>query len=345
MAISLGMIAAQYGCELFGDPDVEVTHVATLASADSEAISFLSNRAYTDQLNGTQAAAVILRSDHVEACPTAALVAPDPYLVYTHVARALHPLPDVTSGIHATASIANDSQVPDSCQIDAGAVVGAGVVLGERVYVGPNTVIDPGARLGSDTRLLAGVAICHGVIIGERCLIHPGAVIGSDGFGNAREQTGAWTKIPQLGTVVMGDDVEVGANTTIDRGAIEDTVIANGVRLDNQIQVAHNVHIGEHTAVAALTGISGSTHIGARCMIGGQVGFSGHIQVVDDVVIAAGTGVVRSLMQPGMYGGGSNLVQKARDWRRNLIRLTQLDSMAKRISALEARNAKVTTDD
>jgi UDP-3-O-[3-hydroxymyristoyl] glucosamine N-acyltransferase len=345
MAISLGMIAAQYGCELYGDPDVQVTNVATLAAADSEAISFLSNRAYTDQLNGTRAAAVILRSDHVEACPTAALVAADPYLVYTHVARALHPPPEVAPGIHGTASIANDSEVPESCQIDAGAVIGSGVILGERVCVGPNTVIDPGVRLGSDTRLLSGVVICHGVIIGERCLIHPGAVIGSDGFGNAREQTGAWIKIPQLGTVVVGDDVEIGANTTIDRGAIEDTVIADGVRLDNQIQVAHNVHIGEHTAVAALTGISGSTRIGARCMIGGQVGFSGHIQVVDDVVIAAGTGVVRSLMQPGMYGGGSNLVQKARDWRRNLIRLTQLDSMAKRISALEARTEKATSDD
>ncbi len=340
MSISLGEVAARYGCELHGDPDVRISHVATLSGAGRDSVSFLANKAYSRQLETTGAAAVILSAEYVEACPTAALVSVNPYAVYARVAADLHPSLPLVPGVHAKASVGADCRLADSCQVAAGAVIEDGVTLGERVSVGPNSVVGRGAHIGDDSRLMANVTVCHAVSIGKRCLLHSGVVVGADGFGIAREESG-WTKVPQLGGVDIGDDVEIGANTTIDRGAISNTVISAGVKLDNQIQVAHNVTIGAQTAIAALVGISGSTTIGAGCMIGGASIIAGHISICDHVMLAAGTGVANSIEKPGEYGGfPANAVEIGR-WRKNVIRYNQLDEMARRLRKVEKQLEKM----
>ena len=340
MGLSLGEIAGRYGCELHGDPDIEVNHVATLSGANDQSISFLANSAYRSQLDTTSAAAVIVGPDDLEACPAAALLSPNPYLVYAHIANDLHPPRPLEPGIDPSARVADGCTIPESCQVAPGAVVESGVVLGERVFIGPNVVVGRDSTLGDDTRVMSGVILYHGVRIGQRCIFHGGVVIGADGFGIAPDGTGAWTKVPQIGSVLIGDDVEIGANTTIDRGAIEDTVIHEGVKLDNHIQVAHNVSIGAHTVIAALTGISGSVKIGARCHIGGHAGFAGHIEVTDDVIITAGTPVIGSIKRPGAYGGVATSADDIRSWRKNAARFGQLDKMARRLHALEKRFAE-----
>jgi UDP-3-O-[3-hydroxymyristoyl] glucosamine N-acyltransferase len=341
MAMSLGDIAGRFGCELRGDPGIVVHHVATLRGADNRAIAFLANAVYRSQLENTKAAAVIVAPDDVEACPTAALITPNPYLLYAHVAAELHPPELFQPGISPAATIATGSDVPDSCHLAPGVVIEEGVTLGERVYIGANSVIGRGSEVGDDTSVMAGVIIYPGVRIGRRCILHGGAVIGADGFGIARDETGAWVKVPQLGGVLIGDDVDIGANTAIDRGAIEDTMIGNGVRLDNLIQVGHNVSIGENTAVAGLTGIAGSATIGARCIIGGHAGIAGHIEVVDDVVVTGGTPVLSSLRKPGYYGGVATSADDIRKWRKNAARFSQLDDMARRLRRLEKRIEKL----
>lgn len=335
MGISLGLLAVRHGCELRGDPDIQVSRVATLASADGTAVSFFTNPVYRSALAATRAAAVILHPRDVDASPVPALLHSNPYVIYARVAALLHPPPPADAGVHPAAVVAREAVVPPSCAIGPGAVVEAGVELGERVVVGPQTVIGEGARVGADTRFMAGVVAYPGVRLGSRCIVHAGAVIGSDGFGFARDADGSHVKVPQLGSVVIGDDVEIGANTTIDRGAIEDTIIHDGVKLDNQIQVGHNVRIGAHTVIAAQCGISGSTTIGSRCIIGGQAGFAGHITVADDVVIGGGASVVGSITVPGIYGGGATPADSLPRWRRNMVRFGQLDEMARRLRELE----------
>ncbi len=343
MTVSLGEIAARYGCELHGDPDTGVTHVATLSAAGPGSITFLANKSYRPQLGDTQAAAVILSAEDVADCPVAALVSPNPYAVYARVATELHPLYDAGPGIDVRASIGAGCTIPDSCQIAAGAVLEDGVVLGERVGIGPNSVVGRDTSIGDDTRLMANVTIYHGVRIGQRCLVHSGVVIGADGFGIAREEQG-WTKVPQVGGVDIADDVEIGANTTIDRGAIDDTVICAGVKLDNQIQIAHNVRVGAHTAMAALVGVSGSTTIGANCLIGGASIVAGHISICDHVMLAAGTGVANSITKPGAYGGWPANVDEIGRWRKNVIRYGQLDEMARRVRKLEKQLRDMSDD-
>ncbi|MDH3509667.1 MAG: UDP-3-O-(3-hydroxymyristoyl)glucosamine N-acyltransferase [Gammaproteobacteria bacterium] len=345
MGLSLGDIAARYGCELRGDPDFVVHHVATLKGADRRSIAFLANAVYRSQLGTTKAGAVIVSPDDAEACSTAALITSNPYLVYAHVAAELHPAEAVEPGISPATTIGSDADVPQSCHVAAGAVIDADVTLGERVYIGANSVIGRGSELGDDTRVMAGVIIYPGVRIGRRCILHGGAVIGADGFGIAKDESGAWIKVPQLGAVIIGDDVEIGANTAIDRGAIENTVIGNGVRLDNLIQVGHNVSIGADTAIAGLTGIAGSARIGARCIIGGHAGVAGHIEIVDDVVVTGGTPVLSSLKKPGYYGGVATSADDIRKWRRNAARFSQLDEMARRLRKLEKQIEKSTGDE
>lgn len=337
MGVSLGLLAVRYGCELRGDPDRVVERVATLARADDRALTFLANTNYRGQLAGTRAGAVILAPGDAAACPVAALVTRDPYVVYARVAAELHPDPLPAPGVHPTAVVGSGAKVPASCEIGPGVVVGKDVVLGERVFLGPHTVIGDRATIGADSRLMPGVTVYPDVRVGLRCVLHTGVVLGSDGFGFAREREGSYVKVPQLGSVSVGDDVEIGAHTTIDRGAIDDTIIGNGVKLDNQIQVAHNVHIGEHTVIAAQTGISGSTTIGARCTIGGKAGFAGHIVVADDVVIGGGTSVTGSIRSAGVYAGGGTPADQIQRWRKNMARFSQLDEMARRLRDLEKR--------
>jgi len=312
-------LAVRFGLELRGDPGLRVSHVATLAQATEGALSFLANSRYRKHLGNTRASAVVVTLGDVDACPVAALVDSNPYLGYARIATLMYPVAPVTAGIHPSAVVATTANVAPSAAIGPFCVVEAGAVLGERVQVGAGCTILARARIGDDTQLMPRVTVYADVTIGARCLLHSGAVIGADGFGFAAD-AGTWVKVPQVGSVRIGDDVEIGANTTIDRGAIGDTIVENGAILDNQIQVGHNVIIGAHTAIAACTGISGSTTIGRRCMIGGMVGFAGHLTIADDVTVTGCSLVSASIRKSGSYSSGMPTVE-TRAWRRMVANL------------------------
>lgn len=333
MRARLGDLATRFGCELVGDPEAVVTHVATLANAGPEALTFFANPAYRSRLQSTAAGAVVLGPGDAEMCPVAALIAEEPYAAYARIAGLLHPSEPLPPGVHDSAVIDPSASVAKSAHVGAHAVIGPESVVAEHAAIGPNTVVGPRCRIGAHTRLHANVTLVQDVSIGERGIVHPGAVIGADGFGNARGDTG-WIKVPQIGGVRIGSDVEVGANTTVDRGAIEDTVIENGVRLDNLVQIAHNVRLGEHTAMASLSGISGSTVVGKRCMFGGQSGVVGHITICDDVVVGGATMISKDIREPGFYTG-SFPAEKDRDWKRKVARFRRLDELAQRLKKLE----------
>ena len=333
MAITLGEIAVRYGLELAGDPGLTVQTVASLASAAPGTLSFCSSSKYRKQLAVTRATAVVLTREMLSDCPVAALISPHPYAAYARIAAGLHPRPAVIAGVAPGASIAAAAQVAASAWVGPNAVIGAGVVIGERCSIGPNCVVEEQARIGDDCELQASVTICHEVTLGARCVIKQGAVVGSDGFGFARGPDG-FVRVPHLGAVRVGNDVEVGANTTIDRGTIEDTLIENGVKLDNLVQVGHNCRIGANTMIAGCVGISGSTIIGRRCMIGGAVGIVGHLEIGDDVVVTGYSMVTHSLPGPGTYSSGLPAIQ-AIDWRRTVARLRRLDALERRLARLE----------
>jgi UDP-3-O-[3-hydroxymyristoyl] glucosamine N-acyltransferase len=314
MGIALGQLAVRFGCELSGDPDTLVDHVAPLLSAGPGALSFLANPRLASQLAATRAAAVVLEPHSAAACPVAALITSNPHALFARIAGLIHPPAPLRPGIHPTALIDLSARIDAGCEIGPFAIVAADAVIGPRCLIGPACLIGKGVRLGADCRLLARVTLERGVRVGARVLMHAGAVIGADGFGLAREG-GRWLKVPQVGSVRIGDDVEIGANTTIDRGAMDDTVIGDGVKLDNQIQVGHNVQIGAHTAIAACTGISGSVVIGARCLIAGACGLSGHIEICDDVVLTGMSMVPHSVTKPGVYTSVIPVEPIRRWWR------------------------------
>jgi UDP-3-O-[3-hydroxymyristoyl] glucosamine N-acyltransferase len=320
---SLGELAVRYGLALRGEPGVMVRGVATLSHAEPGSISFLANSRYRKLLETTRASAVVLRAEDASHCPVPALIDPNPYLAYARIAGLLHPQARRAPGIHPSAVVAPRAKVAASASIGPLAVVEDDAEIGERVVVGPGCIVQAAAKIGADSVLVSGVNLYPGVTLGERCILHAGAVVGADGFGFA-QNAGAWVKVPQVGSVRIGDDVEIGASTTIDRGAIDDTVVENGVKLDNQIQVGHNVVIGAHTAIAACTGISGSTVIGQRCMIGGMVGFAGHLTIADDVVVTGCSLVSASIKQAGSYSSGMPTVE-TRLWRRMVAHLRRLD--------------------
>jgi len=332
MAIALGELAVRFGCELNGDPDAQVDSVATLQNATARAVTFLANPRYRRHLAQTRAGAVILEARFAADCAVAALIAADPYITYARVASLLFPEPQFPAGIDRGAQIDGSASIASSASIGANVVIEAGVRIGERTRIGPGCVIMQGSTLDADTRLVANVTLCHDVHIGARVLVHPGVVIGADGFGLAPER-GRWIKVPQVGCVRIGNDVEIGANTTVDRGAIDDTIIEDGVKLDNQIQIGHNVRVGAHTAIAGCTGVSGSTSIGRNCMIGGLVGIAGHLEICDGVIITGRTLVSRSITRPGMYSGGLP-ADEVRRWRRNAARFRHLDELARRVEQL-----------
>jgi UDP-3-O-[3-hydroxymyristoyl] glucosamine N-acyltransferase len=316
---SLGELAVRFGLELRGDPALRVSHVATLSQATEGSLSFLANSRYRKHLASSRASAVVVAPADADECPVAALVDSNPYLAYARIATLMYPATSMTAGIHPSAVVAAEASIAPSASVGPLCVIEAGAELGERVQVGAGCTILAGARIGDDTQLMPRVTLYAGVNVGERCLLHAGAVIGADGFGFAPDD-GTWFKVPQVGSVRIGNDVEIGANTTIDRGAIDDTIIENGAKLDNQIQVGHNVIIGAHTAIAACTGISGSTTIGRRCMIGGMVGFAGHLTIADDVVITGCSLVSASIREPGSYSSGMPTVE-TRLWRRMVANL------------------------
>lgn len=335
VAFSLEELAERIGAELHGDGKSPIRGVNTLDSAGEGEITFLANPRYRSLLRSTSASAVILTRDDLGSCPVSALVTPNPYLAYARATALLYPPGRQEPGVHATASVAPDARIDESAYVGPCAVVESGAAIGSNVVIGPGCVVGKDAVVGDGSRLVARVTLCRGVRIGRRVLVHPGAVIGSDGFGLANDE-GRWVKVAQVGSVVVGDDVEIGANTTIDRGALEDTVIGEGVKLDNQIQVAHNVHIGAHTAIAACVGIAGSTRIGSHCTIGGGAGIIGHLKIADHVQITAMSFVTRSIRTAGSYSSGFPVLPSSQ-WHKAVAYFRRLVGMEARVRTLERR--------
>ena len=331
--ITLGYLAEFLGATLRGPEDKEITGLATLQEAGPGQISFLANPQYRKFLATSHAAAVLLKPADAEGYAGDALLIADPYLAYARISHLFDPKPKSAAGIHPTAIVAHDAVVDASASIgpyvviESGARIAAGVTLGAHCYVGARSVIGEGGWLAPR------VTLYHDVRIGQRVVVQSGAVLGGEGFGFANEK-GVWQKIAQIGGVTIGDDVEIGVNTAIDRGAMDDTRIGNGVKLDNQIQIAHNVQVGDHTAMAACVGISGSAKIGKHCMLAGGVGLVGHIEICDGVFITGMTMVTRSITEPGSYSSGTAM-QPAAEWRKSAARIRQLDDMTRRLQQLE----------
>lgn len=332
---TLGELATFLDARLVGDPQASVHALAPIQSAGPGTLSFVASPKYQAALAATGATAVILAEPLLARCPCAALVVPNPYLAYAKVSHLFSKLPVVVPGVHPSATVAADVQVPVDAHIGAHAVIEDGVLLGAGVVIGPHTVVGAGTRLGTGVRLWANVTIYPGVVIGERTIIHAGSVIGADGFGFAPDD-GKWQKIAQVGSVVIGNDVEIGALCSIDRGAIGDTVLGNGVILDDQVHIAHNVSVGDYTAMAGKSGISGSTRVGKHCLISGMAGLTGHIEICDNVRISGMTTVAKSITEPGVYTSGTGMEEHA-SWARNAARFRQLDAMARRLAELEKK--------
>ena len=336
--IELSRLAALTAATLRGDGTLRVVRVATLEAATPGSIAFLANPKYRQQLAATRASAVIVGARFADDTSLPCLIAANPYATYARVAALLHAAPPFVAGAHPTAVVAPDAAVAASATLGPHVVVDAGARIGERARIGAGCIVGAGSVVGDDTLLHANVTVYHGCTIGGRCIIHSGVVIGADGFGMAEEQ-GRWIKVPQVGGVAIGNDVEIGANTTIDRGAIGDTVIEDDVKLDNQIQVAHNCRIGAHTAIAGCTGIAGSTHIGRNCQIGGAAMIGGHLHIADNVYISAATQVYDPITEPGVYTSSWPALPH-REWRHVASELRRLRSLAARIRALETSSDK-----
>ena len=334
MSLRLDEIVARLGGDLAGNGTLTVSRVAPLDKAASGDITFLSSPKYRSSLTATGATAVIVTAEAASACPVAAIITAQPYLYFARVAQLLNPPLRPPAGVHPAAVV--ESPLPASVSVGAHARIGQNVTVGENTVIEAGTVIADDCSIGNDCWLYASVSIYSRTRIGARAIIHSGAVIGADGFGFARERDGSWVKIPQTGGVLIGDDVEIGANTTIDRGAIDATEIGHGVKLDNQIQVAHNVHIGDHTAIAGCVGIAGSARIGRRCTFGGAAMILGHLEIADDVNVSSGTMVAKSITKAGSYTGWVPFLEHS-EWLKNYSRLRHLDALADRIRALEAR--------
>jgi UDP-3-O-[3-hydroxymyristoyl] glucosamine N-acyltransferase len=326
-------LAQLLGAELRGDGQQEIRALATLQSAGKTDLGFIANPAYKKHLSLTRAGAVLINTELVDEFAGNKLVVPNPYIAYARLSEIFEFLREPYSGVHPSAVIGEECSLGRNISVGANAVIGDGVTLGDGVIVGPGSYIGNDSVIGANTRLAANVSIYHGVSIGTDCIFHSGCVIGADGFGFAPE-AGGWLKIHQLGGVQIGNKVEVGASTCIDRGALDDTWIEDGVIIDNQVQIAHNVRIGKNTAIAAKSAVAGSTTIGANCTIAGAVGIAGHLTLADRVHITAMSMVSASISQAGSYSSGTPLAP-TKDWRRNAARFRQLDALATRLIKLE----------
>lgn len=333
--VTLGQLAELLGAEVKGDASLQVHGVATLESAREGQISFLANTKYRAQLEGTKASAVLLSAKDAESFEGNALILKDPYVGFARVAQFLDTTPKAAEGIHPSAQIDPSAQLGEGVAIGANAVIGANVILGDKVQIGAGTVVGQDSIVGSGTRLWANVTLYHDVHLGMDCIVHSGAVIGSDGFGYANER-GNWVKIPQTGGVRIGNNVEIGASTTIDRGALSHTEIHDGVIIDNQVQIAHNDIIGAHTAIAGSTTIAGSVTIGKYCIIGGNSAVAGHLSIVDGTHISGGTNVTSIIREPGVYTS-TTVAMENKLWRRNTVRFRQLDELFQRVKLLEGK--------
>jgi len=330
---TLGELAQLINAELVGDANCKIERVASLANAREGEISFLSKSKYRNLMASTQASAVIVAKQNRELLAGNGLVVKDAYVGYARIAALLYPVAKPAAGIHSSSIIDSSADIDRSATIGPNCTIGKGVTIGASTVIGPGCVIENDVNIGCDCLFIANVTLCHSVQIGDRAVIHPGVVIGSDGFGIAND-AGTWIKIPQVGTVRIGNDVEIGANTTIDRGAIEDTVLEDGVKLDNLIQIAHNVRVGANTAMAAGSAVAGSVAIGANCQIGGKVGIVGHLEIADNVHVTAMSLVTNSIKEAGVYSSGTPL-QPNSEWHRNAVRNKQLDQLFRRVNDLE----------
>ncbi len=335
---TLKQIADFLKAELRGDENYLITSLAPLDKAAAGQISFFGKAAgfaatMGDFLAETKAGAVILASKDAETYKGNALIAPDPYVAYARLSSWFSDVPEVESGIHAQAIVGDNCDIADSAGIAANCVIGNDVKIGANTVISPGCVIGDDTVIGADCRLFPNVTVYHKINIGNRVIIHGGAVIGADGFGMANDK-GTWVKIQQLGSVIIGDDVEIGANTCIDRGALEDTIVENGVKLDNLIQVGHNAKIGAHTAIAGCTVIAGSAVIGRYCMIGGAVAINGHINIPDQTIITGASTVGLTIEKPGIYSSGLT-VQPHRQWLKTLVAILKLHKLSGKIKELE----------
>ncbi|WP_428239940.1 UDP-3-O-(3-hydroxymyristoyl)glucosamine N-acyltransferase [Gynuella sp.] len=342
MSLTLQRIAEIVSGTVEGDPTYEVAEIRPLNSAIESSLSFLSDSKYVQHLGDCKAGAVLISADLAAQFAGNRIVVANPYLAYAKVSKLFDPEPDPDVGIHPTAVVHHSVRLGDNVTVEAHAVVEAGSVLGDRVRIGANAVVGANVVIGADTCLYPNVTIYYGVEIGERCIFHSGSVIGSHGFGFANDK-GVWNKIAQVGNVVIKNDVEVGTNSTIDRGAIGSTVIGNGVKIDNLVQLGHNVEIGDHTAFASQVGVSGSTKIGSHCMIGGQTGFAGHLQIADGCVFTGQSMVTKSIPVSGMYSSGVP-VQPSKEWRKWVARVRNLIDLQNKVKKLEKQMAGNSSD-
>ncbi len=333
--LSLGEIASTLGGRVVGDAAVLIEQVGSLEHAGARHIAFLASPRYKARLADTRAGAVVLAPDAEGLTALPRIVCDDPYPYFARLSQLFNPLPVPLPGCHAAARIDPGARLAPSARVEAGAVICAGADIGERAWIGEGCYVGTDAAIGADSRLFPSVVVYAACRIGARAIVHSGAVIGADGFGMAQEG-GRWLKVPQIGHVLIGDDVEIGANTTIDRGTVDDTVIEDGVKLDNQIQIGHNCRIGAHTAIAGCTGVAGSAQIGRRCTIGGAAMILGHLSICDDVHVSVATVISRSIRKPGTYTAIYPFDDNA-SWARNAALVRHLAELADRVRVLEKR--------
>ncbi|NOH98487.1 UDP-3-O-(3-hydroxymyristoyl)glucosamine N-acyltransferase [Vibrio sp. 99-70-13A1] len=336
--LTLAEIATITGGELHGDGDAIISAIAPMDKAKEGDITFLSNAKYSKHLESCNASAVMVKSTELELCSSNAIVVADPYIAFAKVSQVMDTTPAPACEIADSAVIASTATIGTNVSIGANAVIETGAVLGDNVVIGAGCFIGKNAKVGAGTKLWANVSIYHDVVLGEACLVQSSTVIGSDGFGYANEK-GEWIKIPQVGSVQVGNRVEIGACTTIDRGALDDTIIEDNVILDNQLQIAHNVHIGYGSAIAGGTIIAGSTSLGKYCIVGGGCVINGHIEITDGVTITGMGMVMRSITEKGMYSSGIPL-QSNKDWRKTAVHVHRIDEMNKRLKTVEKQIEK-----
>jgi len=333
MNFSLAQLADYLGASLQGDAKYEVNGIAPLNLANSNQLSFLYGTKYAAYLKSSKAGILLLNAQDAKNWQGNAIIVDDVYLAYAQVSKLFAPNV-VEANIHQTAQIGDNCQIGANCVIGANVVIADNVQIGDNCQIGANCVIGANTKIGKNCLIYPNVSLYHDLQIGSNVIIHSGAVIGADGFGFAKDKQGVWHKIAQLGSVEISDDVEIGANTTIDRGALKNTKIGQGVKLDNQIMIAHNVEIGANTALAACCGISGSTKIGKNCMLAGGVGLVGHIEICDDVFITGMTMVTHSITEAGSYSSGTAM-QTTKEWKKSAVHIRKLDSMAQKINELK----------
>lgn len=335
---TLSDIAEHCGAKISGDATAQIHSVATLSGAESGQVSFLSNSKYRNQLTDTKATAVLLSEKDAEHCPCIALVCEDPYVSFAKVAQLLDTTPPIAQGISQKADIAQTAQISKSAHIGPFVVISENAEIGDNVQIGAGSFIGPGVKIGEHSKVWPNVTIYHGVQVGANCILHSHCVIGADGFGYANEK-GKWIKIPQIGKVVLGDFVEIGASTTIDRGAIEDTVIEDGVIIDNQCQIAHNVRIKKGAALAGASVVAGSSTIGQYCTIGGLSAVNGHTEIRDNTHFTGMSFINKSPTEPGLYSSGIPILPN-REWRRLTVNIRKLNTLYDRVKVLEKQTKK-----